>query len=54
MENHEKKPPKNRILREVLEEIAQSRKGEITNWANWSNWGNWTNNWGNWTNWGNY
>jgi len=49
---------KNKVLRELLEEIRQEKKRRVAfpfwgNWHNhhhWRNWRNW-NNWGNWFNW---
>ena len=46
---------KNKVLRELLEEIRQEKKKRVAfpywgNWRNWSNWRNW-HNWGNWFNW---
>jgi len=55
MEKKEKnKAPKNRVLREILEEIEASKKCSFPHWRNWANWGNWFNNWGNWQNWTNW
>jgi len=53
---------KNRVLREILEEISHEDNNTISDqnspqaWNNWSNWVNWTNwnNWNNWGNWGNW
>ena len=49
---------KNKVLRELLEEIRQEQKRRVAfpfwgNWGNWRNWRNWRNwhNWGNWFNW---
>jgi hypothetical protein len=46
---------KNKVLREILEEIRQEkeRRVEFPYWGNWWNWRNWRNwhNWGNWFNW---
>ena len=46
---------KNKVLREILEEIRQEKKRrvEFPYWGNWGNWRNWRNwhNWGNWFNW---
>jgi hypothetical protein len=49
---------KNKVLRELLEEIRQEKKRRVAfpfwgNWHNhhhWRNWRNW-HNWGNWFNW---
>lgn len=49
---------KNKVLRELLEEIRQEKKRRVAFpfWGNWNNhhhWRNWRNwhNWGNWFNW---
>jgi len=49
---------KNKVLREILEEIRQEEKKRVAfpfwgNWWNWWNWRNWRNwaNWWNWLNW---
>jgi len=49
---------KNKVLRELLEEIRQEKKRRVAFpfWGNWHNhhhWRNWRNwyNWGNWFNW---
>lgn len=46
---------KNKVLRELLEEIRQEKKRRVAFpfWGNWGNWGNWRNwhNWLNWLNW---
>jgi hypothetical protein len=46
---------KNKVLRELLEEIRQENKRRVTfpYWGNWGNWRNWRNwyNWLNWLNW---
>ena len=49
---------KNKVLRELLEEIRQEKKRRVAfpfwgNWGNWHNWRNWRNwhNWQNWLNW---
>ena len=49
---------KNKVLRELLEEIRHEKKRRVGfpfwgNWGNWSNWSNWSN-WGNWHNWYNW
>jgi len=46
---------KNKVLRELLEEISQEKKRRVGfpfwgNWGNWRNWRNW-HNWHNWMNW---
>jgi hypothetical protein len=46
---------KNKVLRELLEEIRQENKRRVAfpywgNWGNWRNWRNW-HNWLNWLNW---
>lgn len=57
-ENRQDAKVKNKVLRELLEEIRQEKKRRVAfpfwgNWGNWSNWRNWRNwhNWGNWFNW---
>ena len=49
---------KNKVLRELLEEIRQENQRRVAfpywgNWWNWRNWRNWRNwyNWLNWLNW---
>ena len=49
---------KNKVLRELLEEIRQENERRVAfpywgNWWNWRNWRNWRNwyNWLNWLNW---
>jgi hypothetical protein len=49
---------KNKVLRELLEEIRQEKNRRVAfpywgNWWNWRNWRNWRNwyNWLNWLNW---
>jgi hypothetical protein len=47
--------PRNRVLRELLDEIHQEKQKSISvqgwfNWTNWMNWFNWMN-WMNWMNW---
>lgn len=43
---------KNRVLREIIDEIREEKKGGLTFpfWNNWINWNNWMN-WANWMNW---
>ncbi len=57
-ENRQDAKVKNKVLRELLEEIRQEKKRRVAfpfwgNWGNWHNWRNWRNwhNWGNWFNW---
>jgi hypothetical protein len=46
---------KNKVLRELLEEIRQENKLRVAfpYWGNWWNWRNWRN-WANWLNWLNW
>lgn len=45
---------KNKVLREILEEIRQDKERRVAfpYWGNWRNW--YWRNWGNWHNWFNW
>ena len=45
---------KNKVLREILEEIRQDQEKRVAfpYWGNWRNW--YWRNWGNWHNWYNW
>lgn len=58
MNQNNNKPIKNKILREIIEEIERDTNNRCSfpHWSNWGNWYNWNNwsNWNNWVNWGNW
>lgn len=53
-ENFQVAEVKNKVLREILEEIRQDKNRPVAFpfWGNWRNWGG--HHWRNWTNWHNW